>query len=130
MKKKYIVLLSILGVVIFGIAAGIIYLSGFDGRIASINVSDVDLSQIADGTYDGAYSMFPVSAIVKVTVKNRLLTNIELVKHVNGQGSAAEVLPGKVVDTQSLIVDTVTGATASSKVILKAIEDALENVAK
>jgi uncharacterized protein with FMN-binding domain len=47
------------------------------------------------------------------------------VKHVNGQGKPAEVITEKVIETQSLQVDVVSGATYSSKVILKAIENAL-----
>ena len=129
MKKKKIIVLSILAVVVIAVITGIVfiasYISGLGDRVASITVSDVDISQIADGTYNGEYDMFPVSADVKVTVKNHLITNIELVKHANGQGSAAEVLPSKVIEAQALDVDTITGATYSSKVILKAIENAL-----
>jgi uncharacterized protein with FMN-binding domain len=51
--------------------------------------------------------------------------DIQLVKHRNGQGSWAEAMLTKVVDAQSLDVDTVTGATLSSKVILRAIAKAL-----
>lgn len=134
MKKKKIIVLSILAVAIITVITGIIfivsYISGFGGRIASITVSDLDMSRIADGTYNGAYDMFPVSAEVKVTVKDHVITNIELVKHDNGQGSAAEVLPSKVIEAQALDVDTITGATYSSKVILKAIEDALNHANK
>jgi uncharacterized protein with FMN-binding domain len=44
---------------------------------------------------------------------------------VNGKGKPAEVIPQKVMDAQSLQVDTISGVTSSSKVILKAIEKAL-----
>ncbi len=37
----------------------------------------------------------------------------------------AEKIPDKVLEEQSLQVDIVSGATFSSKVILKAVEDAL-----
>jgi uncharacterized protein with FMN-binding domain len=132
MKKKKIVL-SVLAVVLVAVIAGVIlissYISRLNDRIASLTVSDVDLSQISDGTYDGQYSVFPVSAEVKVTVQDHAITQIELVKHENGKGAAAEVLPEKVVEAQSLNVDAIAGATHSSKVILKAIEDALMNAA-
>ena len=50
-----------------------------------------------------------------------------MLEHKNGQGTPAEVIPEKVVETQTLEVDIVSGATYSSKVILKAIENALNN---
>jgi uncharacterized protein with FMN-binding domain len=50
----------------------------------------------------------------------------DLVKHRNGRGAAAEAITGKVISAQSLKVDTISGATMSSKVILLAIESALK----
>jgi uncharacterized protein with FMN-binding domain len=41
------------------------------------------------------------------------------------QGQGAEIIPEKVIEAQSLKVDSVSGATYSSKVILKAIQDAI-----
>jgi uncharacterized protein with FMN-binding domain len=83
------------------------------------------MSKISDGVYEGSCSVFPVSVKVEVAVENHTITNINLVEHKNGKGSAAEVLPAKVVEAQSLEVDAVSGATCSSKAILKAIKDAL-----
>ena len=40
-------------------------------------------------------------------------------------GNKAETIVDDVVDKQTLDVDTVSGATVSSKVILKSIENAL-----
>jgi uncharacterized protein with FMN-binding domain len=62
-----------------------------------------------------------------VTINNHKITGIELVKHNHGQGAPAEVITGKVVEAQTLEVDIVSGATYSSKVILKAIENALKS---
>ena len=95
-------------------------------ELANASVRDIDISELADGVYTGSYSMFPVSAKVKVTVKGQRITGIELLEHDNGRGAPAEVIPGRVVEAQSLDVEAVSGATYSSKVILKAIENALE----
>jgi uncharacterized protein with FMN-binding domain len=61
---------------------------------------------------------------------NHKIEYIELVKHKNGRGGPAEIIPIKVVEAQSLDVDIVSGATSSSKVILKAIENALNSASK
>ena len=134
MKKIRIIILVVLAIVIIGAIIGISvfksYIDDFDKKISVITITNVDLTTVPDGIYTGSYKVFPVAAEVEVAVKNHKITGIDLVKHENGQGSAAEVLPGKVVEAQTLEVDTITGATTSSKVILKAIENALNNALK
>jgi uncharacterized protein with FMN-binding domain len=124
MKPGVIILLAVLAVIIIG---GIIFYQSINSRLKHLEApaADPDLSRIADGTYRGSSSAFPVVVEVDVTVKNHAIAKIDLVKHQNGQGGGAEVIPGRVVESQSLKVDIVSGATYSSKVILKAIEDAL-----
>ncbi|MFT9496214.1 FMN-binding protein [Anaerosolibacter sp.] len=95
--------------------------------IADITIDEVDLSKIEDGIYMGSHDAIWVGADVTVTVKDHRMTNIKLERHLNGRGEPAEVIPQKVIETQSLKVDTISGVTSSSKVILKAIEKALLN---
>ena len=59
-------------------------------ELASSRIENVDLSKSNDGVYTGSYEGFPVSATVKVTLENKKITRIELIKHVNGKGYAAE----------------------------------------
>jgi len=47
-----------------------------------------------------------------------------IIEHFNGRGEKAEAIIPRVIEAQSLDVDVVSGATGSSKAILKAIEDA------
>ena len=87
----------------------------------------MDLSAIADGTYSGEYSQFPVTAAVKVTVTDHKITAITITKHENGLGKPAEKITEDIIHAQSLQVDAVSGATHSSNVIRKAVEVALNN---
>lgn len=127
MKMKKV----ILGVVIFTavvIAAGSIVVSNLEknlDELTTMEIKDVDLSEVKDGTFTGYYQVLPVDAKVEVTVENHVIKNIKLVEHGNGKGQAAEVIPQMVVEAQSLEVESVSGATYSSRVILKAIEKAL-----
>ena len=125
MKKQRIVILAIVLVAIAAIALAV---NGVLIRV-SANLealkTKIDINTIQDGVYSGSYSAFPVSAEVNVTVKAHRITSIDIIRHDNGQGAPAEAIPGKVVEAQSLQVDSVSGATYSSRVILKAIEDAL-----
>lgn len=133
MKKKYIIFLSILILIIGAIFTVVVVKSNLEAnleKLTDLPISDVDLTKVEDGIYTGRYTAFPVAAVVKVTIKGHKITGINLVKHNNGQGKTAEVIPGKVVEAQTLDVDIVSGATYSSKVILKAIENALNSASK
>lgn len=117
------------------IILAIIVLAGFVGFkiLGSKIVSDaqklplikLDLTQIADGEYTGSYKIFPVNVSVKVSVKDGAIKQIELLEHFNGKGASAEKITEDIIEKQSLQLDCVTGATVSSKTILKAVEDAL-----
>lgn len=84
-----------------------------------------DLRTLKDGTYPGSFKVFPISVELEVTLKNHSLSDIVILKHENRRGQPAEAILGEVLRNQTLEVDTVTGATYSSKVILKAIAQAL-----
>lgn len=90
-----------------------------------MTIGEVDLLQVPDGVYEGSADAVLVAAKVRVLVEDHKITRIDLLRHDHGRGQAAEILVQKVQEAQSLQVDLVSGATSSSKVILKAIEDAL-----
>ncbi len=91
----------------------------------TIEFGSLDLASINDGNYEGSYSAGIVKATVRVKIENHTITDIDILKHDNGKGKAAEAITSDVIKNQSVQVDVVTGATYSSKVILKAIENAL-----
>jgi len=95
-------------------------------KLTEAQFSELNLSALSDGSYEGSYSAFPVSVTVEVTINDHQITQIEILKHDNGQGKPAEVIIDDVIEKQSLEVDVISGATYSSKVILKAIENALK----
>jgi len=119
----------VLGIIIVALVAGGLWIwrtaVRFDAKISAIEINEVDLRAVADGVYTGAADAEVVRAEVRVTVDGQRITSIELLRHECGRGRPAEVITGHVVAAQSLKVDVVSGATYSSKVILKAIENAL-----
>lgn len=128
MKRKRVILIIMLAVVITGVCFGIklyLDLQTYKQQVEAITITDVDLSKIADGTYSGGCETLMVSAEVDVTIESGKIARIDLVKHYHGKGASAEIITDKVTEAQSLDVDIVSGATSSSKVILKAIENAL-----
>ncbi len=84
------------------------------------------LQRLPDGKYHGEYTASKLlGARVEITVQDGRIQEIKLLEHTNGRGKSAETLPEQVVREQSLDIDLVSGATMSSKTILKAIESAL-----
>lgn len=94
-------------------------------QLLTEEVDTVNLSQIDDGSYTGKASTFPIEVEVLVEVSNHKITNIDLVKHVNGQGNDASKIIDQIIEQNSIDVDVISGATYSSHVILNAISDAL-----
>lgn len=96
-----------------------------DQFVKTATFATPDLRAMNDGDFTGAYRSGVVSATVEVALRDHRITSIRILKHFNGQGQAAETIVNDVITAQSLEVDAISGATISSKVILKAIETAL-----
>ena len=127
MSKRIIIgVVSVIIVLLLVIGGSLLStLKRYEKIISDVVIETPDLSRVSDGTYNGSFEAILISADVSVTVKNHSITGVDLVSHKNGRGARAEVITDKVVSAQSLEVDTITGATNSCLVILKAIENAL-----
>lgn len=87
----------------------------------------VNHEKLVDGVYEGSYRGGPNKAVVKVTIKDQKIVDIEIVEHDAMKGKKAEpVIPKLIIEQQSTAVDAVTGATNSSNVIMNAVQNALE----
>lgn len=127
MKKSKKALLITFIVVLLLLIGGNVVMGAMVRNVRNISVSMPDLSDIQDGDYIGEYSIPPVHVNVEVSVRNHQITDIAILRHDNGLGSAAERIVDDVIKEQSLDMDAVSGATVSSKCILKAIENAIKN---
>lgn len=96
---------------------------------ASLDTSDlgIDTSNLKDGTYTGSGTGYSGTITVRVTISGGKITNIEVVSTADGDPyfSNARAVIQRVIDAQSVNVDTVSGATYSSRGILQAIRNAL-----
>jgi uncharacterized protein with FMN-binding domain len=127
MKKKIIIGVSIvvIAVLAFAIREGV-RLSRYKKKAQATTIESLDISQIQDGVYQGEYDLDYVYAAVSVTVKAGKIEQIAIRKHKHGRGAEAEKeIPKRIQDRQSVQVDVVSGATNSSKAIIKAVEVAL-----
>jgi uncharacterized protein with FMN-binding domain len=127
-EKTIICAVCVILVVLLFLSGRYFYgLSKYRQTIADIVIESPDLSNIDDGTYSGTFDAIMISADVSVTISGSKITDIKINEHITDRGQQAERITDDVLSAQSLNVDTISGATNSSKVILKAIENALEN---
>jgi len=121
--------LAILGVIVVVLAGGLIFTEGERREGRNLSIKAVDFGAIPDGTYRGKYEggRYKWRANeVEVTVSSGKVTEIE----VAGNPAApilkvTDPLFDRVIDAQSLQVDTISQATITSKAYLKSVEKAL-----
>ena len=128
MKKKILIIL--LCTILFVLIGASLYLKRLVNDVNSITVSNLNMANITDGIYVGEYSITPVYVEVEASVTEHKITNIKIIEHENGLGGKAEKIVDNVISRQSLEVGAVSGATVSSKCIIKTIENALQSGSK
>jgi uncharacterized protein with FMN-binding domain len=129
-----------IGIIVFLAAlAGIALLATAPGRaeVAGLTFSDIDFARLHDGTYVGEYYGEKDSSrdtMVEITISAGKLVKINAVggsladgKQTNeiSGGKSLDDLFNSVMESQTLNVDAISGATLTSKSYLKAVEDAL-----
>ena len=119
-----ILLLAILA--FFGIRL-LISVQEYQTAVANIVFEHVDASDIPDGVYFGEYDAQLVVASVEVTIENEAITDIRILEHRNGRGADAEGIVKEMIAQQRIDVDAIAGATNSSTVIKKAVDNALSS---
>jgi uncharacterized protein with FMN-binding domain len=94
-------------------------------EIKALQIEDIPFTTVKDGVYQGFQDNWMVTAKVEVTMSSGTMTDARLLEHHHGPNHGADAILGRVLEKQSLVVDAVSGASYSSKVVLKALELAL-----
>lgn len=129
-SKKRIILCVIILLLFSGLVWGAIYLksvTNYKQAVKETTFEEINIPDISSGVYIGEYDVDFIYAKVEVTVQNGKITNINILEHNNQRGKAAEAIINKIIGEQRIDVDEISGATNSSTVIKKAVENALEN---
>lgn len=110
-----------------------LYLIKVTGNEISGGTADVELTEkglYTDGTYTGTGNGFRGKINVTVTVENGNISDVQVRNYEDDdaymQSVIRELIP-KVLEKQSTAVDTVSGATYSSKGFLEAVEQAIHS---
>ena len=128
--KKKIVLCAVMLFLLVGLVWGVYYLESvtdYKQAVKETTFEEINISDISDGVYIGEYDVNFIYAKVEVTVQNGEITNINILEHRHERGKTAEVIADSIVDEQKIDVDAISGATNSSTVIKKAVENALKS---
>lgn len=97
-------------------------------RLRTLPIGNPDLSMKPDGVYHGEFSDGSGVYHVNVEIEHHRISNVTLETDRNSEYvHYARPVIARVLKAQSLKVDAITGATTTSKCILKAVEEALKN---
>ncbi len=126
MKALKIILYCITGLIVLtAIMAGYGTLGLKEAK--SLTFQSIDMTRIDDGTYTGTYKNGRWSNTVAVQVEDHRIIDIKVLDTGNdSQIAVLNQVAGEVMDQQKVDIDSLTGATATSKSLQKAIENALE----
>lgn len=101
-----------------------------NGLLEAIEVAIIEAGSTQSGeTYSVEADGFHGPVAVEVTIDSGEITDINITSHSETKGigtKAIDTLPGKIIESQSVAVDGVTGASYTSNAILVAVTKALE----
>jgi uncharacterized protein with FMN-binding domain len=95
--------------------------------VRAMPINHVDLTQVKDGKYPGSFTYGGFRYEVEVEVANHQIKNTTVTKNrTASHAQKAEGVMNRILEQQRNDVDVVSGATTTSKALLKAVENALE----
>lgn len=127
-RRSRAILIGTLLLLVVAAIFGVKYLldvQAYRNQVSEISFQHDDAAGLPDGVYEGAYDVGFIYARVRVEVRDGAFAKIELLEHRHDRGAAAEGIEQRILAEQKLDVDTVSGATNSSQVIKKAVDNAL-----
>ena len=128
-SKKKIISFIVLLLLLIGLICGAVYLkkvADYKRAVVETTIGEIDIADVSDGIYIGEYDVNFIYAKVEVTVEDGEIVSINIMEHRHERGKAAETVIEKIIEEQKIDVDAISGATNSSTVIKKAVENALK----
>ena len=127
-KREALTMIGVLVFIWLAYGAITLYQNAQSFAVEKMRIREVNLTNVADGTHFGLchYDGFDVE--VKVKVLNHRIEEIVVLSNARNQyAKKGEAIVAKVKEAQSLKVDVISGATVTSKALLKATERALKS---
>ena len=128
-STKKMISFIILLLLLIALICGVVYLkkvTDYKQAVGETTFGEIDIADVSNGIYIGEYDVNFIYAKVEVTVEDGEIVSINILEHRHERGKAAETVIEKIIDEQKIDVDAISGATNSSTVIKKAVENALK----
>jgi len=98
---------------------------------AKMEIGQVDLALVPDGEHLGTFACDGFDYRVSVAVKDHRIEAVKILSNLDTKyAKKAEGVAPAILERQTPKVDAVTGATVSSKMLMKAAENALRGAMK
>lgn len=130
MKRPYkktiagaVAVVILLGIIVLGVYLKSVW--DYKQAVQEIPIGDFSIADVADGIYIGECDVNFICAKVEVTVQDGAIQKIKILEHKHERGQDAEPIVDQIISEQRLDVDAISGATNSSTVLKKAVENAL-----
>ena len=128
-STKKMISFIILLLLLIALICGVVYLkkvTDYKQAVGETTFGEIDIADVSNGIYIGEYDVNFIYAKVEVTVEDGEIVSINILEHRHERGKAPETLIEKIIEEQKIDVDAISGATNSSTVIKKAVENALK----
>lgn len=136
------IVLSIIGLIALGMGGAIVFTGPGRAELRNMKINAVDFHNLRNGVYTGVYHGAKDGsrdAAVEVTVASGAVTKVKVTEGALANekqgteirhGQTINSLFDRVIKSQSLQVDVISGATLTSNAHLKAVENALAQAAE
>ncbi|HYF81752.1 MAG TPA: FMN-binding protein [Clostridia bacterium] len=132
-KGKFKMILTVIAVSVvllgLGMVGGMLYTAEEHKEAKNLPIAAIDFKNLNDGMYIGEYEGGMKkwrTNKVQVTVSSDKVTEIKVLEqNYDLKPEFTDKLYDRVIGSQSLQVDTISGATLTSKACLKSVENAL-----
>ena len=95
-------------------------------EVRNMVIDEVALDDVQNGTFQGDFNYRDFTYEIEVTVQGHVIEEIKVLRNRDDEyAKKAEAVIDRVLKAQSLKVDAITGATLTSKALLKSVENAL-----
>ncbi|MNC21099.1 FMN-binding domain protein [compost metagenome] len=133
-KRKLLITGIVVLVIVGGLGGALLITEGERREARNLPIKAISFKSLHDGTYTGGYQGGKYkwrANKIQVTVSSGKVTDIKVLEQTEKKTPEfTEELFGRVIQAQSLQVDTISGATLTSKAFLKGVEGALEGKVK
>ena len=97
-------------------------------RVRQMDIQNVNASNIRNGEYIGSFSYGGFEYLVKTIVNGHKIIDIEILQNRDTRhAKRAEGVLSEILKEQTPDVDAISGATTTSKALMKAVENSLTN---